>query len=57
MDGPNAIKNWTNHYMQHQPTKEFLILINKKLCGNNICNVVINKNKTLLAKHVTRGFV
>ena len=42
--GPNAHRNWVNHYFKHHPTDEFLNITNKKLCIAPHCTSVIPKS-------------
>ena len=41
--GKNAAKLWDKHYQQHHPTQEFLNIINKKLCNESHCMMILEK--------------
>ena len=49
--GKNAYKNWKRHYCQHHPVQPFLEAINMKLCDDQYCQNVIEKEIKFCKNH------
>ena len=49
--GPNIIKSWTHHSTKWHPTTQALKILNKKLCEENCCSIVIDKDKKYCDLH------